>query len=183
MVIFFSYAISFSPVWKCVWGGPPCRTEKFSYSASPRIKLLQQTTKRFQIEFIPLGRDSLGNVQQHLHSDFGFKFGQPWLEGFDSSHLFVDCWPKVETPSRRVGEIPFAGVETEALVNHYGAMEKVFSLSKKHRLATICVAGPLVKHQHAAKVRDVLKIGEETSRQQVSRLALSRVYREARPKT
>src|SRR6202158_2640748 len=78
MVIFSFCFISCCPVWKCVWGGPPCRTKKVSHSASPRINLLQQTMKRGRIVFIPLGRDPFGYVQQSLHSDFGFEFGQPW---------------------------------------------------------------------------------------------------------
>jgi hypothetical protein len=107
--------------------------------------------KRGPIVFIPLGRDRLSDVQQHLRSDFGFKGVQPRFEGLDSSHLFIDCWPEVQTPSRRVGEIPFSSVEAEALVNHPCLIVSgLFGTTKGH-LPAVGVTRPLVEHQHANK--------------------------------
>ena len=64
---------------------------------------------------------------------------------------------------RRVRKIPLSGVEAKALVDHHRLIARTARLGKKNRLAPVGVAGPLVKHQHAGEIRQVLHLAQRSS--------------------
>jgi len=58
----------------------------------------------------------------------------------------------VQTPSWRIREIPFPGVEAEALIDHPNLVRSADLLATKDDLPTIGVARPCVEDEHANKI-------------------------------
>ena len=136
--------------------------------------------QRVRVESIPLWWYCLGNVPQDLKSNLGFKFGQPRLEGFNSSHLFVNYFPRVKIPSGRIWKIPFSRVEAEALIDHPHLVRGHAIVATKDDLPTVGVTRPAIKDEHAKKIAQIagsqhLFVGKQVVHSQV--MGVSRVTR------
>jgi len=164
-MVLFSSCPFFYPVWKYSWARLMRQREKFTDLTSSTIQAFQQRLNRSRIGRIPLRGNIAGKVAEHIRADFGFQPSEPGFEIVHPAYSFIDWVYTVEAPKRGIRKIPFRAVKTHPLVDHYRAIDSVSLLARKYHLATIGVAGPLVKDQHPAKVRDVGKTGEETIRQ------------------
>ncbi len=111
--------------------------------------------KRLPIEFIPLGRDCLGDFQKQLCVDFGFKNVQPRFKGLETSHLLVDYFAVVQIPSRLIREIPLSAIEAEALIDHPPLVRSADFLAAKDHLPRVGVACPQVEDEHSNEILEV----------------------------
>src|ERR1700678_2283257 len=130
----------------------PGRYQQFADELTPPQQMFEHLFERLEIEAVPFTRYFLLNFVEHGLSDFQFHPSQPGLERFEAAHRLIDTMTRVKSSERSVRKIPFAGIETEPLIDHLSPVTRFILCAVKDSLAPVRVAGPLVEDEHAAKI-------------------------------
>jgi len=88
---------------------------------------------------------------------------------------------RLQPAQRRVGKVPFPGVEAKSLVDHHRLPARTPRLEVEYRLASVGVAGPLVEDQHPAKIAQIFHLPQRIVRQEIVHHRPRRISRKTRP--
>jgi len=80
-----------------------------------------------------------------------FQAAEPGFEAGPAGDMGVHAVAGVDAAQRRIGKVPCAAVEAEALIDEQGLVFAFAGPALEDRLAAVAVAGPLVEGEHAGK--------------------------------
>jgi len=86
----------------------------------------------------------------------------------------------IKPAQRRIGEIPFARIEAEALIDDHRLIARAPRLQKKHGLPPIGIACPFVEDEHAREISQILHLTKLFVRQKIEHVSLRWITRVAR---
>ena len=113
------------------------------------IEAFDQAIEASGVRLVPFWRNLCGNAPYLINVHF-FSACESRLERIPACHMLVDTVAGVHAAQRKIGKIPLAGIETIPLVNERGLVcRSTLRLAAEYGLTSICVARPLVEHEHA----------------------------------
>ena len=119
---------------------------QFPDAGAAPVELFEQPSHGLGVGIVPLRRHGGSRLVEHRGRQ-SFQAGEVGLKGAPAAHLGIDALPVVEAAQRTVGEVPFARVEAEPLVDHQGAVAgALVGFGDENHLAAVGVAGkrPLI---------------------------------------
>ena len=93
-------------------------------------------------------------------SQFDFQGDRSTARTIPFRERTLNAMPRVQPAQRRIGKIPFSGVETKSLIDHDRLILRTPRLAKKYRLPSVGVASPFVENQHAEKIFEIFHLAE-----------------------
>src|ERR1700730_13290297 len=136
------------------------RHDQIAYPLPPTRKLFEHSLEGVHFRIIPLRRNLARDLREDRFSHLRFDARDPRLERVDAADGFIHTTAGIEPAERRIRKVPFACVETEALIDHLRVIVRLALPAEENRLTAVRVARPFVECEHAAKIAQVQHLAE-----------------------
>jgi hypothetical protein len=157
-----------------------CRDDQLAHQSPALVESSDQFVELGVFVVVPFRRNAPGNLTELRAAQSFFHAIQPRFERIDARDVPINAVTIIEPAQRRVGEIPFARIEAEALIDDHRLIARTAGLQEKNGLPPIGIACPFVEHQHACEISEILHLAKLFVRQKIEHVSLRWITRIAR---
>ena len=117
-----------------------CRDDQFAHEAPSLIEFSDQCIELYIFVVVPFRRNAPGNLTELGTTQAFFHAIEPRFERIDARDVPINAVATIKPAQRGVGEIPFARIEAESLIDDHRLIARTAGLQKKNGLPPIGVA-------------------------------------------